>query len=232
MWSREETARKIGITADKVSQARHVLQNCSDAEIKQIKDGKRTLYSVYRGSLAAKENEEKKSDKQETTRKRLEEFKTKDFPCTNSKEDNHRHAVIAEKLLALADKLFPNIEKRASDICEIESIVNFFKSDDETFRIFCEQEPVKRFLRSLFVLTTIDILRCFGYKVATPRSLKLTPEQPVVPVKNRRPVPPPHRNIARIWEPDYVDPKKWDELSKSMERAVQRDIEEGRIKLD
>jgi ParB-like chromosome segregation protein Spo0J len=230
--SREVTARLIGTTAEKVSQCRHVRDNCTPAEIREIKSRKKTLHAVYKSSLAAKKNEEKKLKKQEITRKRLEELKTQDFPSTMGKDDLHQHIRIAEKLLTIADKLLPNLEKRTSDMCEIESIVKSFKSDDEKFKIFCEQEPIKRFLRSLFVLEFIAMLKCFGYKIATPCSLKLTPEEHDVPAKKKRPVPPPHCNIARIWEPDYVDPRKWDELYTSMARAVERDIEEGTLIID
>lgn len=228
--SREVTARLIGTTAEKVSQCRHVLQECSDSEIKEIRDREKTLYKVYRASLAAKKNEEKKAKDQEARLKIMEELKTGDFPCGWTKEEIRHHTVLVEKLRTIALKLLPNLEKQASDVQEIIDIVEYFKNQgDEKFKTFLGREPVRRFLGSLFVNDFIVMLKAFGFhvRVMTPRNLRVIKEERVVPVKKKRPAPQPHCNIGRVHEVGFMSKAESREADRRMEHIVERDMEEG-----
>lgn len=227
--SREVTARLIGTTAEKVSQCRHVLQNCFDKEIKAIRDRKRSLHDVYKSSLAAKKSEEKKIKEQEIRLKKLQELKTSKFPAVMSKYGLRQHGKLVEKLDTLVLELLPNLDKRSSDMREIRNIVELFKFDDEDFDVFCEQLPVQRFLGSLLVDDFIAVLKCFGYKILTPCVLKVIKEERVVTVKQKRPVPLPHCNISRVHEIDFISKAQRREMERWGERMAERDMEEGRI---
>lgn len=227
--SREVTAKLIGTTAEKVSQCRHVLQNCSNDEIKSIRDRKRSLHNVYKSSLAAERNEAKKLKEKEIRLKKLQELKTSKFPTDMSKIGLRQYGKILEKLDTLVLELFPNLDKRSSDMQEIRNIVEFFQSNNENFKVFCEQPPVQRFLGSLLVDDFIAVLKCFGYKILTPCTLKVIKEERVVKVKQKRPVPLPHCNISRVHEIGFISKAQRREMDRRWERAVERDMEEGRI---
>jgi ParB family chromosome partitioning protein len=220
--SRHSTAEMIGTTAEKVSQCRHVWKNCTPAEIREILNGKISLYKVYKRSLTGKQKEEKKVKEHEINLKKLQELKLKDFPVSSGKSGDHEFAKIAEKLDSLVLKLLPNLDKRASEMSELRDNVEYFKSKgDETFKIFCERVPVKGFLESSFVNDFIEVLRCFGYGIETPRALNIKPEQRIVPVKKKRPVPPPHANIARVYEIDFISKADRQEMDKHQERVME-----------
>ncbi len=227
--SREVTARLIGTTAEKVSQCRHVLQNCFEKEIKAIRDRNKSLHNVYKSSLAAKKNEVKKLKEQEIHLKKLKELKPVKFPAVMSKYGLRQHGKLVEKLDTLVLELFPNLDKCSSDMREIRKIVELFKFDDEDFDVFCEQPPVQRFLGNLFVSDFIAVLRCFGYKIATPCKLKVIKEEKDETVKKKRPVPQPHCNISRVHEAGFISNAQRREMERSMERAAKHDMEEGII---
>lgn len=228
--SREVTAKLIGTTAEKVSQVRHVLQNCLDKEIKAIRDGKKSLHNVYKSSLAAKKNEEKKLKEQEIRLKKLQELKTKAFHPAMNKVDIRKYGEIVKKLDTLVLELFPDLEKCESSMYRMREIIEFFKScDAETFRIFCDREPVKQFLGNSFVTDFILMLKCLGYKILTPCTLNVVNKERVVLVKKKRPIPPPHRNISRVHEAGFVSKEEHREMELRGKRAAEQDMEEGII---
>lgn len=175
--SREVTAKLLEISAEKVSQCRHIMKNCSDSEKEEIKEGKKTIYEVYKSSSAAVKDQESKTKKQETSRTKLEEILSQNYTVTTSKEDQKRQIIRVKKLITLADKRIQSLEKRLSNMSDVKEIIKYFKSDDEAFKNFCEQVPVKRFLGSSVVTDFVEILRSFGYKVATPKSLNVIEEE-------------------------------------------------------
>lgn len=228
--SREVTASLIGTTAEKVSQCRHVLQNCDDKEIRVIRDRKKSLHNVYKSSLAVRKNEERKLKEQEIRLKKLQELKTKDFHSTLSKSDVQKYETIVRKLDTLVLELFPDLEKCESSMYRMREIIEFFKScDAETFRIFCDREPVKQFLGNSFVTDFILMLKCLGYKILTPCTLNVVNKERVVLVKKKRPIPPPHRNISRVHEAGFVSKEEHREMELRGKRAAEQDMEEGII---
>jgi hypothetical protein len=228
--SRDVTAKKIGISADKVSQCRHVLQNCTNREIKEIRNGSKSLHQVYKASLAAKKKEEKKVKDEEIRWKRIQEMRSQDFPCSMSKKDLRHHDELAAKLDFLADKIFPKLEECAPDILDLLDIVEYFKSEgDETFKIFCERVPIRRFLGSLFVNDFIAVLRYLGIKILTPRSLNVIYEERVTPVKRRRSAPLPHCSAARFNEPGFVSKTDRREMGRRMAWAAECDMAEYNV---
>ncbi len=231
--SRDVTARLIGISADKVSQCRHVLQECTIPEIRKIRYGSKSIHEVYKESLAAVKREEKNIEKQETNRKKLQELKIRDFPSTTTKKGMREYGMIVRILDNLVLKLLPKLEKHKSDMYNIRNNIEHFRSkSDEVFEIFCDRVPVKRFLGSLFVSDFIEVLRLFGYKILTPSSLKVINEERVVRIKKKRPVPPPHANIARVHEVGFISKADRREMDSRWERIVECDIREGHIKVD
>jgi len=215
--SRDETAKLLGISEDKVSKCRHVLKNCSDSEKKAIMNGDKTIHQVYKSSLDAVKKQKRKLKEAEINRKRLEELKTKKFFRSHKKADLARYGKIVEMLDFLTTKLFPALYKHSSDMKKIMDIVEFFKSDSLDFEEFCKEPPVQRFLGSLLVTDFIEMLRCFGYKIATPKALNVTKEER--PVKKKRPAPKPHCNIERVHRPDFI--------SNADRRAMEQRIEES-----
>jgi len=198
--SRDITAKRLGISADKVSQCRYVLKNCTDSEKKDILDGKKSIHQVWKSSSDAAKNQENKEKKQELHQKRIQELKFRDIPDKTSKDDKERYKMTRKNLTTFADKLIPKLEKRSSDISKVKEIIEYFKSDDETFKDFREQVPVQNFLCSQLVTDFIEILSSFGYEVKKTHTEDVIMEEKAVPVMNEMPVTKPHVNIVRRQE--------------------------------
>jgi len=82
--SRDRTAELIGISPDKVSQCRHIMENCDKREIVKIVEGKISLHKLYQRSLLAKKNEKKKLEQHEKERQILKELGKTNFPRENN----------------------------------------------------------------------------------------------------------------------------------------------------
>lgn len=228
--SRDVTAELIGISADRVSKCRHILKNCTDKEIQAIRDRKISVHRAWKSSFAAEKSEEKKAKKQELDRKKLEEFRVQDFHSDWGMIGDRYHAQLVEKIDRLVLKLLPNLDKRKADMYEIRKIVEAFEFRDETFEIFCNRLSVQRFLGSLFIQDFLAILKFFGYEFTTSRDLKVIKEERIMPVKKKRPAP--RFSISRVQEYNFLSKAQRREHGRHWAEVVQRDIEEGTLKVD
>ncbi|HAJ27072.1 MAG TPA: hypothetical protein DCG53_07485 [Syntrophus sp. (in: bacteria)] len=214
--SREITAELLGISTDKVSQCRRILNNCSKREIEEIKNGSKSIHQAYKSSLDAEKREKKKQEEQDRKWEIMQELKLKDFPGRLAKKFILTHDDLFQNLL-------PSLNKRAPEIYKVREAIEFFQSqDEERFRIICERKPTLSFLGSLFVCDFIATLRCFGYKIEKPSDLNVIEEKRVVPVKKKRPSP--TWSIAGANEPDFKSKAEHKEIDKRMAHAAERDM--------
>lgn len=216
--SRKITADSIGISADKVSQCRHIRDNCTKREIEQINNGEKRIHQVYESSLTAKKREKKKQAEQDKILEIIQEVKLKDYPGKLSSEFIKKHDDLFQNLL-------PALCKRTEEVYRIREAVAFFASKDEaTFGIFRERLPIQRFLGSLYVRDFIAMLQCFGYTIEKPSDLKVIEEKRVVPVKKKRLAPLLQNSAARFNEIGFVSNAEHEEMDRKMANAAERDM--------
>jgi hypothetical protein len=193
--SRRITAEKIGISMDKVSQCRHILNNASDNEIEEINKGSKSLHQVYKASLAAVQNEKKRLDKQDEKIRIAKELSFEKFPMMGGREGKwmrKQFAQVTKKLDELVLKSLPSLRRQTREMYKIRQAVEFFKSESKKnehrpigfffdskydFGMICEQVPIQKFLGSLFVADFIATLECFGYKIEKPSDMKIIEEK-------------------------------------------------------
>jgi len=216
--SRDRTAELIGISTDKVSQCRHIMNNCNKHEINEITNGEVSIHQLYRRSLLAKQNEKKKIVQQDKEMKVIMELKSTDFPEGKHYEEN------VEKLDHLVLKLLPKINKIEQEMYEIMQAVEYFKSQgNAVFNIFCNKEPIQQFLGNLVATDFINIMRLFGYKIEKPFDLKVI-EQKRIPKVDRRKYNMPIFNISRVNEPGFISNKEHKERDDYYGRMAERDL--------
>jgi ParB family chromosome partitioning protein len=219
--SRYITAELIGISPDKVSQCRHITNNCNKKEKKKVTEGELSLHQLYQRSLLAKRTEKKKLEQDEKNRIILKELKSTDFPLGKQYGEN------LEKHDNLIFKLLPKLYKCEKEMFEIRKTVEYFKSQDEdVFNIFCSRKPVQQFLGHLFTSDFIALMQCFGYKIDRPASLKVI-EQKRIHKVDRRKGKMPKFSIEKVHEPDFITKRERKERDDRIARAGERDLSES-----
>ncbi|MCK9390824.1 MAG: ParB N-terminal domain-containing protein [Syntrophales bacterium] len=212
--SREITAELLGISTDKVSQCRRILNNCSKREIEEIKNGSKSIHQAYKSSLDAEKREKKKQEENYRKWEIIQELKLKDFPGELTRKFIMKHDDLFQNLL-------PSLSKRAPEVYKVREAIEFFQSQDkDRFRIICERKPTLSFLGSLFVCDFIATLECFGYKIEKPSDLNIIEEKRIVPVKKKRPSP--TWSIAMVNEPGFMSKAERREMDRKLALDAER----------
>ena len=227
--SRYATAEAVGISMDKVSQCRHIIQRQFQLkkEIADIMYGEKSIHKVYKASLHAKSKEELQLKKRDERQAFLEKHvRFKEFPketpslCYDTMEslfadlfpllqkrqgemEKVRNGVEFLKT-GNGDGLFPLKSKRKREATARSKVVQFIGSEqgETMFDAFRSHEPMQKFLGSLFVQDFLAMLRFVGYKIEAPSGLKIIKQER--PVKKKRPSPAEHCSAARFNEVGFV----------------------------
>jgi len=214
--SRKITAELLGISTNRVSECRHIIQNSDSLkrEIEDIKNGVKGIHEVYKASLAAQKRENKKKDAEHERWEMMQGMKLKDYPSKLSKEFIMKHDSLK--------KLIPSLRRQSSNMAKIKEAIEFFSNKDEKiFKILFEQILVQEFLGSLFVNDFISVLTYFGYKIEKTVDLKVIVEKRQI--KKKRPAPPPHCSAARFNEPGFISNAYCDSLLGKNSHIAYRD---------
>ncbi len=179
--SRERTANIIGISKDKVSQCRHILENCDDKSIKAIYRGDSTIYQVYSASTSIR-REKKIAEQKAITAK----ISMKPFNLGDTKKELRESEKNTAHLDTLCLRLLSELLKKDSIIEQIKNEVLYFKKGGEkTFKGLTEQKYIQEFLGSPFVDDFITILEVFGFEVKRPDNVVFA-KRPEKIIKKRR----------------------------------------------
>jgi hypothetical protein len=174
--SRRITAETIGISLHNVSQCRYILNHCINVEAikEQINNGK-SIHEVCQDSINARQEAEKRDKKKKEALDKkqdrhwwhddmTDEMSTEGYSCPMSFAFIAKHRSLP--------KTFDSLNEHAPEMQKIKEVIEHFAASGEagkaTFKIFCEREPVQRFLGSLLVNDFITILKSFGYKIENP----------------------------------------------------------------
>jgi ParB family chromosome partitioning protein len=162
--SRNKTADIVGISKDKVSQCRHILENCDLKTIQTVTRGEKTIYNVYSASINYLK-------KMKILEQKIEEYQKGKQSKASLKEVIQSKAILKhfddgedtqdlEQLRYLLSMLL----KRDPILAKIKRIVQSLKKNDETFKDLLEETDIQKFLTGSFVSDFVTILELFGYK--------------------------------------------------------------------
>jgi hypothetical protein len=201
--SRDATAEMIGISKYKVTLCRFVLDYGGRSDIESVRKGKISLHKAYENSKhmferhkklkeLKKKRVEERDKSIEMMNKIYEEIDVNVFP--QGPGHKRRFKKQSAYLHYIVDTLFPNLYKQEEFMYQFQVTVNYFKSpSDATFKLFCDQIPVQRFLGSPFIAEFISVLEGFGYEIKAPEDLK------VIKRKERMP-----QNVGQIKWLEYA----------------------------
>jgi hypothetical protein len=233
--SRERTANIVGISKDKVSQCRYIWENCDPETLDSIHRGEITVYQVYKNTERKDREIEARLRKEEEKWKILKGYKVSDFMIQLprgrlAKGVRKQTTKINKKLGKVVDDLFhehiPALGRYGSTMEKIKFAVEYLKKKEKHETLY-RQSGFKEFLGGQLVSNFLYVLRAFGFKIEVPKGLEMKDVSKKVEkekkVRTFREPP---------WErPDFMSKAERKELDRSMEWAVERDIEEGKIKI-
>lgn len=195
--SRERTADIIGISKDKVSLCRYILENCDDKTLKSIREGYKTLHQVYENAHRLKREERAFYKKQENKLDILKGYKVSEFlkpwksvspPVGRPPRGVSKLAIKIEakkrkgmrinrkKVGRMVDRLFqdyiPALTRYGSTMEKIKFAVEFL-IENELDETLYRQPGFKEFLSSQLVSNFIYVLGTFGFKIEVPEGLEM-----------------------------------------------------------
>lgn len=175
--SRERTAKILGISKQKVSECRKILQHrhINSEIISAIETGKITIHQAYVNPQRA--NIEK--DKQETRKRKEREILLKIDEVALSKaaskqgiKSTKARDYHLKKLTYVCAKLLPQLSNKEKIMEKIKAEFEFFKKRGKLFDGVTRQPNIREFLEGPFINDLISVLEMFDFSVQRPTALE------------------------------------------------------------
>jgi hypothetical protein len=222
--SRQRTAEMIGISKDKVSYCRAILDE-QDGDtynkiVRALERGDKTLYKVYSELTEGKRREKRKQTKWDARETVLQKIDSRPFKTGTTRRDLSAFGKRVEHLDALCLDRLRELLKQQPEMEEIKEHVAFFeKEGGEMFQALADQQYIREFLSGPFVDDFTSMLASFGFEIKKPEGLPPTvrPEKPEK--KKRRKT---GFDITKANEPGFVSHAEEKDMADRIESLYQR----------